>query len=431
MTVVVPAGDTQTIRFMIGHWESAWPSSARLSHPEQLATFVARFWETLVSATERLSQRMPNTGDAELDEYLRWYTSAGVAMTRVLKDGTALTMGYHELNQRDSFWTTWVHLVWWPTLERRMIEESVWGQRPDGKVPTTILPLIEREDDVDINCYFILRGLRYVRFHQDDEFGRKILPALVKAAQWLAGRDRLGSGLPQGESFWYDWKDVGGVEQRIYSPHASMLYVAALRQLADYATHLGKDATAANLRRLSDRGNELLQASTEAGGLWGGRYYKQQWEAGVDPAKSQPVLQDQTVGILLGVVSPERADQLLDALEPNKTPWGVRETFPYQGDGFGYDGGDYHNGGIWPWLNFVHAWALLERGRQDEAVDLMKKVAHADLVMAGDFIPHEYLQGETGKQSGVPMQGWNAAMFGTVFFGMSADRDRTFPLRME
>ncbi len=144
-----------------------------MNDPEQLATFVARFWEILAAATERLSARMPTTGDAELDEYLRWYTSAGVAMTRVLKDGTALTMGYHELNQRDSFWTTWVHLVWWPTLERRMIEESVWGQRPDGKVPTTILPLIEREDDVDINCYFILRGLRYVRFHQDDEFGRK------------------------------------------------------------------------------------------------------------------------------------------------------------------------------------------------------------------------------------------------------------------
>ncbi len=253
----------------------------------------------------------------------------------------------------------------------------------------------------------------------------------MKAAKWLASRDRAGSGLPQADSFWYDWKDVGGVEERIYSPHASMLYVAALRQLAAYAQHLGENATASELRKLGGQGEKRLQASTEDGGLWGGRYYKQRWEPQVDPAKSEPVLQDQTVGILLGVVSPERAVDLLDALRPNATPWGVRETFPYQGDGFGYEGGDYHNGGIWPWLNFVHAWALLERGRRAEAIDLMKKVAHADLVMAGDYIPHEYLHGETGKQSGVPMQGWNAAMFGAVYFGMSTDADRSFPLRTE
>lgn len=110
---------------------------------------MARFWDTLLAGTERLDARLPRTGDAQLDEYLRWYTTAGVAMTRELKDGTTLTMGYHELNQRDSFWTTWPHLVLWPSLERRMLEESVWSQRPDGKVPTTILPVIEREDDID------------------------------------------------------------------------------------------------------------------------------------------------------------------------------------------------------------------------------------------------------------------------------------------
>ncbi len=429
--VTLSPGDSQTVRFMIGHWESNWPSSARLSDPQELATYVARFWETLASATERLSTRLPATSDEQLNEYLRWYTSAGVAMTRVLKDGTALTMGYHELNQRDSFWTTWVHLVLWPTLERRMIEESVWGQRPDGKVPTTILPLIEREDDVDINCYFILRGLRYVRFYHDDEFGRKIMPTLVSAAKWLAGRDQAGSGLPQGASFWYDWKDVSGVEQRTYSPHASMLYVAALRQLADYAQRLGETSTASDLRALSDRGNELLQEPTAAGGLWGGESYQEVWEEGAVAEPSRSVLQDQVVGVLFGVVDNERANRLLTALRPNATTWGVRETFPYRGDGFGYGGGDYHNGGIWPWLNHVHAWALLRQGRKDEAVDLLKKVARADLELDGDFIPHEYLHGQTGKQSGVPMQGWNAAMFGTVYFGLSDDPQRKFPLQAD
>ena len=91
-----------------------------------------------------------------------------------------------------------------------MIEESAWGQRSDGKVPTTILPVIERQDDIDINCYFILRALRYIRFHQDHEFGRQIFPALLNAVDWLASRDVDNDGLPEAGSYWYDWKDVSG-----------------------------------------------------------------------------------------------------------------------------------------------------------------------------------------------------------------------------
>jgi hypothetical protein len=49
----------------------------------------------------------------------------------------------------------------------------------------------------------------------------------------------------------------------------------------------------------------------------------------------------------------------------------------------------------------------------------------ADLDIAGDDIPHEYLNGETGHQAGVPMQGWNAAMFGAIYFGMH--RSDTMP----
>lgn len=54
---------------------------------------------------------------------------------------------------------------------------------------------------------------------------------------------------------------------------------------------------------------------------------------------------------------------------------------------------------------------------------MLKRMARADLEMAGDYIPHEYLDGETGKQAGVPMQGWNAAMFGAIYFGLGQNED--------
>ena len=414
-TVSLSPRSQVTLRFLIGHWEDNWPCSARLGNPRQLADHAARHWDTLISATQRLDGRMPKTGDPQLDGYLRWYATAGVAMTRALKDGTVLTMGYHELNQRDSFWTTWMHLVLWPSLEKRMIQESVWGQRPDGKLPTTLLPLIEREDDIDINCYFILRGLRYVRFHKDDEFGRLILPSLRKAADWLASRDIDGSDLPQGASFWYDWKDVSGVSGRKYSPYASMLYVAATRRLAEFCGEMGDRAAAETFHGRARRASALLNRSVADGGLWNGRFYQQVWRDGRD---SPQVLEDQVVGILFDIVDQKRARSVLNALKPNLTAWGVRETYPYQPDSFGYKGGDYHNGGIWPWVNHAHAWALFKLGQRSEAVEMLKRMAHADLEMAGDYIPHEYLNGETGQQAGVPMQGWNAAMYGAIHFGL-------------
>ena len=54
-------------------------------------------------------------------------------------------------------------------------------------------------------------------------------------------------------------------------------------------------------------------------------------------------------------------------------------------------------------------------GRVPQTAD---RVAHADLEKSGDFIPHEFLHGKTGEQAGVPMQGWNAAMFRTLYFGL-------------
>lgn len=98
---------------------------------------------------------------------------------------------------------------------------------------------------------------------------------------------------------------------------------------------------------------------------------------------------------------------------------GRADTYPYHPDGFGYRGSDYRNGGIWPWLNHAHAWGLFKLGERAEGIEILKRMARANLEMAGDFLPHEYLNGETGQQPGVPMQGWNAAMFGAIYFGLN------------
>ena len=131
-------------------------------------------------------------------------------------------MGYMELNPRDSYWTTWVHLLLYKDAERKMIEECLAAVSPAGKMPTTILPVIEREDDLDINAFLILRAARFYQLYHEKDKLLSYWPVLKKAMDWLISRDTKGKGLPRQVSFWGDWKDVKGVEDREYSPFSAL-----------------------------------------------------------------------------------------------------------------------------------------------------------------------------------------------------------------
>ena len=100
------------------------------------------------------------------------------------------------------------------------------------------------------------------------------------------------------------------------------------------------------------------------------------------------------------------------------TPYGVAETFPYYDDSFGYPSATYHNGGVWPWVSFMDCWARINMGRQEEAIDIIKKVGRADLVNSGDWSPNEHIYSLTGENLGFHIQGWNAGLFGLVYFGL-------------
>ena len=103
-----------------------------------------------------------------------------ISLTKWTDKDEVVTMGYHELNQRDSYWTSWTHLVFYKRLEQKMIEESIAWQQPSGKIPTTILPLIEREDDLDINAFFILRIARFYQFYHCKQELLTYWPAMKK-----------------------------------------------------------------------------------------------------------------------------------------------------------------------------------------------------------------------------------------------------------
>jgi hypothetical protein len=406
----------KTIRILLSFYDKEWITANRFRNITEITDYSYAAWSILKTNTQLFSDAIPETGDKELDTYLRWYMIPGISLTKCTKNDEIVTMGYCELNQRDSYWTSWLHLVLFRELEKKMIEESIAAQQPSGKIPTTILPLIEREDDLDINAFFILRITRFYQLYHNEEELLAYWPSLKKAMDWLISRDSNGNGLPVQVSFWGDWKDVGGIEGRMYSPFSGLIYLAALKQMAFMSKECGDEESCQKYEAAYEKGFRFINKPVEEGGLWNGKYYCQLWKNG---EVNDKLLQDQTIGILFDVVPRERALSILSSLnEMSLTAYGICETYPYYPAEFGYPPATYHNGAVWPWLSFMDCWARIHAGKEKEAVDLIKRVAYADLVASGDWSPNEHINSLTGKNLGFILQGWNSGLFGLIYFGL-------------
>jgi len=70
-----------------------------------------------------------------------------------------------------------------------MIRESCQNQMSSGKIPTCIMPFVDRIDDVDINEYFNLRIARYYRWTHDKTFLIEVWGNLVRSIEYLLSTD--------------------------------------------------------------------------------------------------------------------------------------------------------------------------------------------------------------------------------------------------
>lgn len=405
--------ETRRVRIVISHFDSTWISANRFSDDTALTQYALAHWDRLAAGTRQFNESLPYTGDSRIDPYLPSYLLPALILTRLNSHGEALTMGYCEFNQRDSFWTTWLHLLLYPELERQMIKESYDAMRPSGKVPTCILPTIERWDDLDINLFLLLRTARYYAVWQDQEFLHSLWPQMCRCMDWVISRDISHRGLPEQVSFWCDWKDVPYMQDRRYSPFVAMLYLASLDQMQKVALICGDEERSHHYGEIYKHAYEFTNRSTSDGGLWNGSYYAQIWK---DGTVSPLLTQDQMVGALYGVIPSERVESIIHALDSQAlTPYGVCNMWPYIPNVSDPEA-TYHNGGMWPWMSFMDCWARIEAGHRDEAIDLMQRVFHADIDASGDRVPNEHINTQTGENLGFPIQGWNADLIGLLYF---------------
>ncbi len=420
----IKAHSSVKVDFCFGIYDQNNEWRAVLQDENSMRNYLLKNFDALENGVDEFISLMPQIGNDKIDEYIRWYSQAAILLTKSAVDRNVITMGYNELNQRDSFWTSFLHLVLYPQLERRMIEISIANQKSDGKIPTTILPLIERKYDVDINEYFCLRIARYYRFHGDKTLLKKWFASYKKSVDFIFSVDKDGDFLPEQEpssnpeGFWYDWKDVRYIEGRKLAPHVCLLWLAVLKEGVFLAEELGDSATALKYKKAYASADKKINSKYTGktdGGMWNGDHYAEIW---YDEKMRSEVLQDQTVGIFFDVIPKEKINLIYSALDNNRCECGIRETYPYRNTEKGCDeGGVYHNGGVWPWLMFCDIAGRYKNGFAEDAEKLFETLGYFDLELPGDFRPNEYLNGETTDNCGLEVQGWSAAAFGVIYFG--------------
>jgi hypothetical protein len=376
--VTLPAGKSAKTRLVVGALKTeATHAASTPPDPSRALRQVALQASPQREDTDRFSEQLPRTGDADVDAALRWYVGSTVALTKVLDSGRVTLLCPSSTTLEETFWGGFPFVLYWGGLESRMLQQFSQDLQPDGRVRAGIFPTLDRPDDLSPNAFMVLRLIRsFAWVGQSQCCGREYLR---KVLGWLLSRDRDGDGLP-------DPGGPGGDPATIglrMDPRSAFLFLGALKHEIDWERASGGDPK--DLEAALDKAAAAVHAPREKGGLWNGRHYVNVW---LDGRADDRLMEDQVVGALLDVIPPERCASIFEALRAVETPLGV----PAAGPG----------SEIRPGLNLIDAWARLHAGSAADGWRLLKKVARADLVAPGDFTPHATLAASPARALGPP-----------------------------
>lgn len=323
-------------------------------------------------------------------------------------------------------------LSFWPDFDVAMIQETIAAQLDSGKIPTCILPYINREDDIDITEYFILRVWRHYSWWNDTTLLSESYSAMKKAVEYLVSRDLMSSGIPAQASFWADWKDVSQVSGRLYAPHFELLWLTTLEVMYSSACILGDSEGATQYLSMLQSSKATIFSPIEDGGLWDSQsgIFRDVWYPS-EGWNQTYMLMDQSVGVFLYQgMEMEKKLSITNYLLNSEGSYGVRETYPYI-QGWGDPGeGNYHDGGIWPWLSFVDITNNFLLGSSDVGTRRIEKLGLYGLIQPSEIgttrVPFEYLNGDTGLARGNHPQAWDAAAFLVPWKGIQDVRPVSF-----
>ena len=304
--------------------------------------------------------------------------------------------------------------------QRLVLETAAKHQSPRGHIPS----LIDDSDDrgaSDTTPLFLLATAIFREVSGDHQFLKE---AVEKALCWMdyqSPDDRvIVSQLPTS-----DWRD----EQWVlgYGLFVNTIVYSYLRM---YDRDMEAETLLGLMTRFTVRGGVQHRHVHEGLRLPGKPYYAM-WSYKIYSSERFDLLGN-SLAILAGMASPSRADNMITWVEhecdglkrqgdlvvdlpPNFFPF-VREGDPdwlprYQK----YNRpGEYHNGGVWPFVCGFYIAALVAAGRHKLAArklealtELVRPAREADVT----FGFNEWFKAQDGRPMGQDWQTWSAAMY--------------------
>lgn len=316
--------------------------------------------------------------------------------------------------------------------QRLVLETLATNQTERGHIPSLVHSRQDRGSS-DTTPLFLIGVALYRRVTGELAF---LEGEVHKALLWMSYQSP-GDALIVAQQPTSDWRD----EQWVYGYG---LYVNTLVYI--YLRLYGMDAEASGLSDILNRGPILEKDETDLQGIGfsiPGKPYYALWAYKIHQ-NSRFDLLGNSLAILSGLTSPSRSKAMIAWVEAQCT--GLRDNkelavplppnlFPFihPGDNDWHPRyaefnppGEYHNGGVWPFICGFYIAALIVAGEYKLAekhlaslTDLVRRSNKAGL----DFGFNEWLRAQDGKAMGQDWQTWSAAMY--LYAAISVEKKET------
>ncbi len=303
---------------------------------------------------------------------------------------------------------------------RRVLETVARHQSRLGHIPSLVHDPQDRGAS-DTTPLFLMAVALFRKATGESDF---LEPAVQKAMTWMQYQSPSDRGIV-GQLPTSDWRD----EQWVLGYG---LYVNTI--VYTYLRLFGQDERAVNVREAMGRftvKGERQQRHVHEGLVLRHKPYYALWSYKVYGSERFDLLGN-SLAILSGIASPSRARDLVSWIEtecaalrrnedlavnlpPNLFPY-VRPDDPdWTSRSKKYNQpGEYHNGGVWPFVCGFYIAALVAAGRQQLArrklgalAGLVRPARQADV----EFGFNEWVRAQDGTPQGEDWQSWSAAMF--------------------
>jgi hypothetical protein len=303
---------------------------------------------------------------------------------------------------------------------RRVLETLAENQTEHGHIPSLVH---DREDrgSSDSTPLFLLGAAIFREFSGEHDF---LHEAVNKALTWMAYQSPSDRYMVTQQPT-SDWRD----EQWVLGYG---LFVNTL--IYSYLRLLGKDNTANMVRHEMSRftiTGDIMHKHVHEGLVVKHKPYYALWSYKIFSSERFDLLGN-SLAILSGIASPSRAEEMISWIEeecagmrergelavvlpPNLFPFVKPEDPDWHARYSLYNNpGEYHNGGIWPFICGLYVAALVAAKRYKLAENKLMALTHLIKISNNrdiDFGFNEWLKAQDGKAMGQNWQTWSAALY--------------------